>query len=148
MRSLLIGLALILATGCQTTKDGRGNLFRRTTDALGNPIGKAVVAGIYGTGSVQNYRLPEGWDLAFAPVDADGNWIQGVAGYLPFIFPTTGDAASFIPAAFLSANMLMPPPSGGPPPPLRPVTPPEPIRPQYDDLIDEAVNATRGRLGQ
>ena len=147
IKLLSICVISVLASGCQTTKEGRGNFFRRTTDAFGNPIGKAVVAGIYGTGSVQNYRLPEGLGISAHPVDSEGNWIQGVAGYAWYLYPLDGQAMpTFSPAAFIPMNKSVPIPRGGAPVPLRPVTPPEPIRPELEDLVREAAEKTRGRL--
>lgn len=129
MKTVRVFSIVLLAamTGCATT---------------GNPI-RQIAEALYGSGDIQDYHLPEGWGLAFAPVDAEGRWIEGVAGYVPHIFPVTPDAAaSFIPAAYLPAHRMMPPPAGGPPPPLRPA--PEALRPELEDLVKEATDATQG----
>ena len=149
IKLLSICVISVLASGCQTTKDGRSNLFRSAATASGNPFAQIAVDSIYGTGGVQDYRLPDGLGISAHPVDADGNWIEGVVGYAWFLYPLDGEAMpTFSPAAFMPMGVSVPVPSRGTPVPLRPATPPEPRRPQYDDLIDEAVNATRGKLGQ
>lgn len=136
---LVLSVLAILASGC-ASKGDRGVSFRRVASLTGNPFAEIAIDAIYGSGDVQDYRLPPGWDLAFAPVDENGNWVEGVAGYVPYLFPVTGDvAASFIPAAYIPANRTTTPPKGTfPSYPLRPLDAQgEPVRPGLQDVIDE-----------
>jgi hypothetical protein len=106
-------LALCIAgalSGCITTKEQRGEVVTAAAKLSGNPYATAAAQAIYSGSRQVAPALPPGWMIGYAPVDAQGKWIAGVAGYMPFIYPESDVAATaFAPAGFAPSGLMSAP---------------------------------------